>query len=123
MSVINPSFVDLSQKFYGNTVVIYTWAALANGDSGSPISGPGWADRSFQVEGTFGAGGTCLIEGSNDGTNYRTLDDPFGNALSITAVGVKQLTEVCLYIRPRISAGDGTTALTISALCARHGQL
>ena len=123
MTVVNPSMVDLSQRFYGNTVVVYTWTPLTNGDSGAPVSGPGWADRTFQVEGTFGAGGTLIVEGSNDGVNYRTLDDPFGNALSITAVGVKQLTEVTLYVRPRISAGDGTTSLTISALLARHGQL
>ena len=60
MSVINPSFVDLSQKFFGNIVVIYTWADLHNSDSGAPVIGPGWADRSFQVEGTFGAGGTMM---------------------------------------------------------------
>lgn len=121
MATINPSFVDLSQKFFGNIVVIYTWAALAQGDDGAPVSGPGWADRSFQVEGTFGAGGTVVIEGSNDGTNYRTLNDPFGNPMSITAAGLYQLTQDSLYVRPRISAGDGTTAIAVSGLFARHG--
>lgn len=121
MSIINPSFVDLSQKFFGNTVVIYTWAALANGDSGAPVQGPGWADRSFQVEGTFGSGGTVLIEGSNDGTNYRTLNDPFGNALSLTSAGVFELTQIALWMRPRVSAGDITTNITISATLGRHG--
>lgn len=121
MPVVQPSFVDLSQKFFGNVVVVYTWTGLANGDSGAPAQGPGWADRSFQVEGTFGAGGTCLIEGSNDAVNYHTLHDPFGNALSAAAASVVELTEVTLWIRPRISAGDGTTALTISAVFARHG--
>lgn len=123
MTVVVPSFVDLSQKFYGNTVVVYTWTGLANGDSGTPVQGPGWADRSFQIEGTFGAGGTLVIEGSNDTVNYHTLDDPFSNPLSITSATVKQLTEVTYLIRPRVSAGDGTTSLTISAVFARHGQL
>jgi hypothetical protein len=121
MAIINPSFVDLSQKFFGNIVVVYTWLGLANGDSGTPISGPGWADRSFQVEGTFGTGGTCLIEGSNDAVNYHVLHDPYGNLLSITANGVAELTEVTLWIRPRASAGDGTTLFNISAVFARHG--
>jgi hypothetical protein len=121
MSIIVPSFVDLSQKFFGNIVVVYTWTGLVNGDSGTPISGPGWADRSFQVEGTFGAGGTCLIEGSNNAVNYHVLHDPFGNPASITAGGVAELTEVTLWVRPRVSAGDGTTTLSISAVFARHG--
>lgn len=121
MAVINSSFVNLSQKFFGNTVVIYTWASLALGDSGNPVSGPGWADRSFQIEGTFGAGGTVVIEGSNDGVNYRTLNDPFGNALSITSAGVHELTQIALWMRPRVSGGDITTNLTMTATLGRHG--
>lgn len=121
MATVTPSFVDLSQKFFGNTVVIYTWAHMANTDAGVPVMGPGWADRSFQIEGTFGVGGTVLVEGSNDGVNYRTLNDPFGNALSLTSAGVHELTQIALWMRPRVSGGDITTDLTITATLGRHG--
>lgn len=122
MPVITPSAQDLSTQFYGNIVVIYTWANLASGDTGKPIAGPGWADRTFQIVGTFGSGGTALIEGSNDGVNYGTLDDPFGNPMSYTTqTQPKQLIEIPLWVRPRISGGDGTTALSIIGLFGRHG--
>ena len=123
MPTINYSKVDLSQKFYGNVVVIYTWTPLVNGDSGLPVMGPGWADRSFQIEGTFGVGGTVVIEGSNEltPTNYRTLNDPFGNALSITQAGVYELTQIALWMRVRVSAGDGTTSVSVNACLGRHG--
>ena len=121
MAIIQSSWVDLSQKFYGNIVVLYTWANLANGDSGLPVQGPGWADRTFQLTGTFGSGGTCVIEGSNDGVNYAVLDDPFGNPMSFTTAVLKQLIEIPLWVRPRVSVGDGTTSLTITGLFGRHG--
>lgn len=94
-------------------VVLVTWASLANGDSGTPFTAPHFSDKSVQVEGTFGAGGTLLLEGSNNGgVNYRSLNDPQGNALSVTAAKIEQVLENVLEYRPRVSAGDGTTALT-----------
>ncbi len=122
MAVINPTWVNLNNAF-GNEVVVYTWTPLAASDTGAPVQGPGWADRCAQVSGTFGAGGLCLIEGSNDGTNWFTLNDPFSNALSLAGASLKQITEVPYWIRPHISAGDGTTALTVILVLGRHGQL
>lgn len=119
MAVVNSTFTSL-ENFYGNHVVIYTWAAMGLTDTGLPVSGPGWADRSFQVEGTFGAGGRVEIEGSNDGVNYRTLNDPFGNSLSVSSAGVYELTQISLWMRPRISAGDVTTNITVTATLVRH---
>src|SRR6266566_7668918 len=121
MGVINPTFQDLSIQFYGNYVVVYTWTTLHMGDSGAPVSGPGWADRSIQVVGTFGAGGTVVIEGSNDGTNWSTLDDAFGVPMSYTSPTVNQIVELPLFVRPRITGGDGTTSLTVTGAFGRHG--
>lgn len=74
-----------------------------------------FADRSVQLTGTLGAGGTVLIEGSNDGgTTWATLNDAFGNALSLTALGIKQITESVERVRPNISAGDATTSITVN---------
>lgn len=106
-------------KTHKEKTVIYTWV-LANGDTGNPIEMPSFADRSIQVVGTFGAGGNLRIQGSNDGTNYATLTDPQGNDLNITAAKIEQVTEVVRWIRPNVTAGDGTTNLTVILLVRRN---
>lgn len=114
MATITPTVTN-SSKFRDNTI-IYTWASMTNSgsDVGSPLELPGWADRSVQVTGTFGTGGTVVIEGSNDGTNYVTLNNLQGSALSFTSASLKGIAENTRYIRPRVSAGDGTTSLTVT---------
>jgi hypothetical protein len=88
-------------------------------DVGLPIEMPGSADRSVQISGTLGAGGSLRIEGSNDGTNYATLTDPQGNALDLTSLKIETVMEITRYIRPRVTAGDGTTSLTCTILVRR----
>lgn len=117
MATRTPTFTRIDD----NTVK-FSYAGMLNTDDGSPIppSFGDYPDRSVQVIGALGAGGTVLVEGSNDGgTTYNTLNDAFGVALSITALSLKQLTEVAGHTRPRVSAGDGTTSLTIAILCRR----
>ena len=92
------------------SIVRFTWV-LAQGDTGGEITWLTYADRSVQVFGTFG-GASVVIEGSNDGTNWAVLTDPQGNDLSISSAKIEQILEVCLFLRPRISGGDGTTSLT-----------
>lgn len=95
---------------------VISWA-LANGDVGQPYGDSGdQADRSLQVSGTFGVGGSVTFEGSNDNSNWFTLHDLQGNNLTYTAAGLKQVQEVALWVRPNCTAGDGTTALTASLL-------
>jgi hypothetical protein len=101
---------------------LVTWTGLLNGDDGAPFERPGFADRSVEVLGTFGAGGTCLIEGSIGGTAYYTLTDVANAALSRTASGLRQVTENTRLIRPRVSAGDGTTSLTVHLLVRSDGN-
>lgn len=98
------------------TCVVATWPAIPNGDDGERLELANFADRSVQVFGTFGAGGSVRIEGSNDGTNWATLTDPQGNALDITSAKIEAITEVVRWIRPRVTAGDGTTAITVVML-------
>lgn len=102
-----------------DAVVRITWANMANGDDGTPVQHIQWADRSLQVVGTFGAGGNLRWEGSNDGTNYATLTDPQGNALDITTAKIEQISEITAKARPRVTAGDGTTSLTVTLLLRR----
>lgn len=89
----------------------YLWQSLANGDDGQVAEHTGSGDRTMAVSGTFGAGGTVVLEGSIDRINWYTLRDPQGNNLSFTAAGMRAVLENVPYIRPRVTAGDGTTAL------------
>lgn len=112
------------------------WAALANGDSGAPLAMGEWADRSIHVwaqtsvggASVLGAGGSVSIEGSNDYdpvTNttgsWIALTDQNGVVMTYTAAALKQMTEAPLWIRPRVTAGDGTTSCNV-VLCARRIQ-
>lgn len=111
---VQPLAVDTEKD-----VLVLSWTGLQNGDTGEPASYPFTPDRTVQITGTFGVGGTVVIEGSNDGTNFETLTDPQGNALSFTAAGMEMVTENPLYIRPSATAGDGTTDLTVTMVCKR----
>jgi hypothetical protein len=90
--------------------VTVTWAAIGNGVQGDAVAGP-WTTVFFTITGTFGAAGSIVMQGSNDGTNWFAL-----SAAALTAAGsVAPLgaTEHPKYIRPAVTAGDGTTALTV----------
>jgi len=117
MATRTASISEIS-KWKDNSHVI-TWTGLLNGDDGSPIEMPGHSIRSVQFVGTFGAGGTIQIEGSNDGTNYVVLTDLQGNNISKTAAGIEGVQEVTRYIRPRVTAGDGTTTIDATMLLRR----
>lgn len=105
------------QYIFGESYLRTQWTGLLNGDDGSPFPNVSLADRSVQVKGTFGAGGTVVIEGSNDGgTTYNTLVDQGGTALSFTAAGIKQIRDLPGLIRPRVTAGDGTTSLEVNLI-------
>lgn len=92
---------------------IYQWTPLttANAD-GQPASYQGAGDRVIQVTGTFGAGGTVILQGSCDNVNWFPLKSPTGTAISFTAAGLFEVLENCPYTRPFVSAGDGTTSIT-----------
>ena len=108
------------------------WGPLHNGDVGAAVGTTigygassqqapgggllsGFADKTVQVVGTFGAGGTATIQGSNDaGANWFTLNDPFNNQLTLSTAVLKEITEAIIWIRPSITAGDGTTNLTVT---------
>jgi hypothetical protein len=96
---------------------VVRWPALANGDSGEAISFSQYSDRSVQVSGIFGAGGSLRFEGSNDnGINWSVLTDPQGNDLNVTLAKIEMVTEVTWMVRPRVTAGDGTTSIDVNLL-------
>lgn len=102
------------------TVITYTYSGLDNGDDGAPIKAVTFPTKSVQVSGTFGTGGNVVIEGSNDGTTYASLSDTAGNALAtITAAAIEDIAENTVYLRPRVSNGDGSTDLDVIITCLR----
>lgn len=103
-----------TQVWNAKRVSTTTWTPLLNGDSGSAESVGRLSDRSIQIKGTFGVGGNVIIEGSNDSITWATLRDA-GNSLlgTITAADIREILENTLFVRPRVSAGDGTTSLTV----------
>jgi len=59
-------------------LLLVTWSGLLNGDTGTPLEEPDFGDRTVQIGGTFGAGGSVTLQGSNDGTNWVAVTDPKG---------------------------------------------
>lgn len=111
------STIQMTKQPSGNTrTLIATWDALANGDDGSPIQFSQYADKSVQVSGIFGSGGNLRLEGSNDGVTWLPLSDPSGNDINISTAKIKMITEATLFVRPRVTAGDGTTNLSVVLL-------
>jgi hypothetical protein len=106
------------------SVILVTWNHLNNTQWwGAPVPYSQWADRTVQFSGTFNSA-TVVLEGSNDGTNYKTLTDAAGTALSLTAAGLKQVTESPLFVRPNVNTNVGVaTDITCSLLMRRNGRL
>jgi hypothetical protein len=116
MAVRQAEILDISPT---GRVQLITWSGLLNTDTGAQVDWTEYSDRCVQVTGTFGASGSCTMQGSNDGTNWAPLTDPQGNALTFTSQKIEQALELPRYVRPNVTAGDGTTNL-VATLCMRR---
>lgn len=105
MATVNPTVNRTPQG--AMSIFSAAWA-LGTADTGVAVQMTDFADRSIQVAGTFG-GATVVVEGSNDGSNWTTLRDPQGVALSFTSAGLKQILELTMYTRVSSSGGTGTS--------------
>jgi hypothetical protein len=85
--------------------------------AGNPFTLTGfWNSAFFQVTGTFGSGGSIQLEGSDDGVNFYKLSPAaLTSAGFFAALGVNERHK---FIRPHVTAGDTTTALTVTAFLA-----
>ena len=106
-------------NIYG--IVLVEWAGLLNTDTGKPVKVPNFADKTIQVSGTLGAGGSLSFQGSNDPadppSNFGVLhraDAALGDMVFTSAEGLEPSValENPLWVRPIVTAGDGTTNLT-----------
>lgn len=117
MATITPTFSPV-----GEDTLVVTWATMTTGnDTGVAVGFPEYSDRSVQMKGTLGAGGNVNIEGSNDGgTTWHVLNDPSSTAIGLSSLKTEQVMELTGLIRPKVSAGDGTTSLTVVMLLKRQ---
>lgn len=110
---------------YGVGVLLIRWTGLLNGDDGDWIAIPEHRDITVQVLGTFGAGGSLQFEGTNEdavspASPIILRDTRAGaNTLVFTSGGLQQCLEAPFRIRPRVTAGDGSTSLTAIVLARR----
>ena len=99
-----------------NGAVLVTWA-LADADTGTTFPVPYAADLTVQVSGTFGSA-TAVLQGSNDGTNWSTLNAWIGTNTSFTAAGIRKVTENPGYIRAVSSGGTSSSISVVVAVKA-----
>lgn len=104
------------QDTKNSRTILVSWTPLQNGDDGDAIPFSQYADKSVQVTGIFGAGGAVTFEGSNDGVTWAALTDAQGNDLNFTTAKIEQVIEITYRVRPRVTAGDGTTSLSVTLL-------
>lgn len=120
MATIQPQKSSIDSSF--SNYVITRWPALALGDDAVAVLCPPIGDRTAQVHGTFGVGGSVRLQGSLDGTNYFPLTDPQGNALDFVQGKLESIMELVPYIKPTVTGGDGTTSLTVTICIKGVGQ-
>lgn len=118
-TTVNPVLTELPQANDGFRAWRVQWAAMPENSVGAAVDLVEFTDRSVQVEGTFGSGGTVVVQGSNDGTNFETLRDPSSTSLSLTSAGIHGILEMTGLIQPQVSGGDGTTSLTVTMFMRR----
>jgi hypothetical protein len=104
------------------SAIIVQWGPMQNGDVGAApsIDTTAYTDVTFQVEGTFGAGGAVAILGSVDGVNFRACRNPQGTTIAATQAGLYAVQEGVAHSLPSVTAGDGTTSLVVSAFYRRR---
>jgi hypothetical protein len=106
---------DFTAAHVAPGTVRIVWTGLLNGDDGLPYSDYSTRSKTAQVLGTFGAAGSVSIESCLEETpvTYAIINDPQGNALTFTTARIEVVQEPSGVIRPRVTAGDGTTSLTV----------
>lgn len=114
MTVVPYTIVNIPQNDATGASGAIQWPNMANGDTGQPFGLGRYSDRSVEVDGTFGVGGNVAIKGTTSETSYKILADPNGNDLNITTAKIETVLDATRYIRPEVTAGDGTTSLTVT---------
>ncbi len=104
MSTVTPT----TKTFYDR--IEYVWAGMVTGDTIVAQQVPAnCGDRAVQFSGTFAGGTSMSFTGSlipGGAGTYATLTDPQGNAITKTAAGLEQVTELTDWVAPTIASGS-----------------
>lgn len=86
------------------------WIGLTSTDSDGASYQPEdtrAAIAAVQFTGTFDSA-TAVLQGSNDGSTWVTLNDTLGAAVSFTSAGYAEVSTAMEFIRPSTSGGGGS---------------
>ena len=122
MAIIDPVVLEGrgNRDFLG--CVRLQYRDVKAGDTCAPIKIARYSDRSVQVSGTY-SGATVAIQGTcEEDTNYATMTVDGTTELTFSS-GVKSkfIMEATAYTKPVVTAGDGSTSVTITFMC--RGQV
>lgn len=84
-------------------------SGLLNADTSKAFDVSRCSLVTVQAVGTFGAGGTVTLQGSNDGVTW----GGFGTAVTLTDSSIKSIPGGFRYLRANVTGGDGTTSLAL----------
>ena len=111
MATIVPTTVEEQIR-----AVAYRWTDYSTADTATPVKVQNMQGLagSVQVTGTFG-GATVALQVSNDGTNFVTLKDGTGTAITFMAAGMAEFSTAALFIKPTSSGGtaDNVTVTVV----------
>jgi hypothetical protein len=99
----------------------FQWTGLLNGDDGAPVELFDFTDGSIEFSGTAGVGLSISWQGGNVAGNYYILNDAQAALITKTAAALEQIAEVCRFMRPIVTAGDGSTNM-VATLYMRRGR-
>jgi len=103
MAVVESAITHIT----GRQLVKVLWETLTCGDTGEPFEIADWVSQiSFQATGDFNSQ-TLTFQGSNDGTNYFTLQYPAGTGITMTAAGGSPCVHLPRYVRPSLGGTSG----------------
>jgi len=102
---------------------VIKWTITSANPDGAPYPFAGnYPDKSVHAFGTWGAGGSLKLQGSNEvvaaPTNWYNLTDPQANEIALVADKIEQVLENANQVRPYLSAGTGVTLTVILLLHA-----
>lgn len=98
-----------------SNLLCYTSGTCANGDNTANLSGDNCDGYTVLARGTQGAGFAWQIEASDDGTNFIIVGTS-QSAVGVIPAAVSGAFVRMPFLRARITAGDGTTAI-VFAFC------
>lgn len=109
----------LQDSWIGPSLRQARWAALASSENGETWDCGQFGDKTITVTGTFDTA-TITLLGSNDGTNWFTIQDFLGTNITFTASGMRTLGNSPRYIRP--SAGAGAGSVNVDVIIIARGS-